>query len=605
MSETDKKLTNQENIKLESKYLSGQIFEELQDKNMISVSNESYELLKFFGTYQGYNRDSATSRKKAGLDKEYEFMVRLKIPAGRLTSQEYLAITDIAEKYANDSLKITTRETFQIHCVLKDNLHASIAQINKSLLTTLSGCGDVVRNVMISPAPINDIKHNKLKEDADKIADFCKPKTSAYEEIFDGSDKSNRDDDKLEPLYGKTYLPRKFKIGLIIPEDNSIEVFTHDLGFVLVFEGDEFKGYNVLIGGGMGMTHNKPETYPRLASEIAFIEPEGLLPAVEAVVKMHRDFGDRTNRKHARIKYVVEENGIDWTKKTFKEYFEKANLSNVQNKGGVKEPYQIKEYQVADNLGWHKHEPNNPNSLYYLGVPVETAGRIADFNGEDFYDEALNKNGQNFKYKSAFIKIAKEFKPTIILTADQNIIFCDIKERDKASIEKILRENNINLREDITNLNRYMLACVALPTCGKALADAERVKIPMQENIQNVMNELGLNDEKITVRIAGCPNGCSRPYVGDIGIVGRAPKMYKVFIGGDFESTRLNKEIFDKVPENDVHIALKPMFELFKDKRESLNEGFGDFCHRYGIKQIAEHAINVLESKKWLKYSGS
>lgn len=576
MNEPIKKLSNQEAIKENSQYLYGNILKELQDRGIIEVSDESYELLKFHGTYQGYNRDTATERKKQKLDKEFEFMVRLRIPAGRLTAKQYLAVDDIASKYANNSIRITTRETFQLHCVAKDNLWDTIHDIYEASLSTLSACGDVVRNVMISPAPFEDAKHKILQEAGYSIAKFCTPKTSAYDELWSGKEiTKNRDED----LYGKTYLPRKFKIALIMPEDNSPDVFTHDLGFVLIFEGEKLLGYNVLVGGGMGMSHNNAKTYPRLATEIAFIEPQDLLNATEAVVKLQRDFGDRTDRKHARLKYLVEEKGFEWTSATFKEYFAKTNP-----KGKVHQPKPIKEYKIKDNLGWHKHSPKGDE--WFLGLPIEN-GRIIDL--------------ESAKIKTGLRTVIKKYQPKIVLTADQKIILCNIKEKDKPAIEKDLKSFGIKLREEVSELNRYMMACVALPTCGKALAEAERVRTPIEISIQQLLNELEIGNEKLSVRIAGCPNGCSRPYVGDIGIIGRMPDHYLLNIGGDFEGTRLNKPVFDKVPEKEIALALKPMFELFIENRTK-NEGFGDFCFRYGVENVANQAILSLTNYKWAKY---
>ncbi|MFN5351249.1 MAG: NADPH-dependent assimilatory sulfite reductase hemoprotein subunit [Alphaproteobacteria bacterium] len=576
MNEPVKKLSNQEAIKENSQYLYGNILKELQDRGIIEVSDESYELLKFHGTYQGYNRDTATERKKQKLDKEFEFMVRLRIPAGRLTAKQYLAVDDIASKYANNSIRITTRETFQLHCVAKDNLWDTIHDIYNISLSTLSACGDVVRNVMISPAPFEDAKHKILQEAGYSIAKFCTPKTSSYDELWSGKEiAQNRGED----LYGTTYLPRKFKIALIMPEDNSPDVFTHDLGFVLIFEGQKLLGYNVLVGGGMGMSHNNAKTYPRLATEIAFIEPQDLLNATEAVVKLQRDFGDRTDRKHARLKYLVEEKGFEWTLNTFKEYFSKTNP-----KGKVHPPKPIKEYKIKDNLGWHKHSPKGDE--WFLGLPIEN-GRIIDLQGA--------------KIKTGLRAVIKKYQPKIVLTADQKIILCNIKEKDKASIQADLKSFGIKLREEVSELNRYMMACVALPTCGKALAEAERVRTPIEISIQQLLNELKIGNEKLSVRIAGCPNGCSRPYVGDIGIIGRMPDHYLLNIGGDFEGTRLNKPVFDKIPEKEIATALKPMFELFIQNRKK-SEGFGDFCFRFGVENVANQVISSLTEYKWAKY---
>ncbi len=573
MTEEVKKRSKVEDVKEESIYLKGKIVEELADANPY-VSDESYDLLKFHGSYQGYNRDTATERKKAGLDKEWEFMLRMKAPGGRITAKQYLALDGICEKYADGTLRITTRETFQFHCIVKENLKKHIAEINELLLTTLGGCGDVVRNVMCSPAPIKDEVHQRLFADANKVSEFTLPKTSSYHEIWlDGENVARKpENENYEPLYGKFYLPRKFKIGLGVPEDNSVDLLTHDLALILIYENGKFLGYNILMGGGLGMNHNNAETYPRLADPIAFVGPDDLLKAVEAVVKLQRDHGDRADRKHSRLKYVVAEKGLEWTRKTLEEYFGSK----------LADPKPMAEFKVVDHMGWHSQK----DGKFYLGVPV-SSGRIGDFEVE--------------KFRSAFREILKKFPVDVVLTADQNIIFCDLEASQKDEIYSILRKNGLALAEDITSVDRNFLACVALPTCGKALAEAERVRIPLVSEVEKVMKARGILSDKIAIRIAGCPNGCSRPYVGDIGIVGRMPGHYALFIGGDFEGTRLNTKILDRVPYENVGEVLDVMFEKYVGERKQ-GEGFGDFSNRIGEKVIATLVETKLSSKyKWAK----
>lgn len=593
-----KKPSSQEGIKLASHYLKGQIVEDLNNSDPF-VSDESYELLKFHGSYQGYDRDTATARKKQGLDKEWEFMLRMKCPGGVLSAEQYLVLDDIAEKYANGTLRITTRQTFQFHCIVKNNLKKHIAAINEILLSTLGGCGDVVRNVMCSAAPIKDKIYTKLLEDTYKVAEFCTPKTSAYHEIwldeenvarpieevagtetaanlegFSGANDVKSLSQSLaaeagnyEPLYGKFYLPRKFKIGLATPEDNTIDVLTHDLAIVLIYSGAEFVGYNICLGGGLGMTHNKPETYPRLATPIAFVGPDELLRAVEAVVKLTRDHGDRSNRKHARLKYVVEENGVEWTKNTLDQYF-----------GRVLEPAKpMGEFKVPDHMGWHDQK----DGKLFLGIVV-SSGRIVDRPDE--------------RVRSGLKAVIAKYKPTIRLTADQNIILADIKPVDQAAITEDLKFYGIKLAEDLTKVYKNFLACVALPTCGKALAEAERVKLPLVAAIENVMQKHGILKEAITIRIAGCPNGCSRPYVGDIGIVGRTPDSYAIFIGGDAAGTRLNTKILDRVAYEKLPDLFDNLFAAYVKERNN-NEAFGDFAHRVGELKLGQEVANDLGLK--------
>lgn len=601
MSE-EKKLSGNETIKNSSQFLRGNIAAELADNSTDQVTDESYELLKFHGTYFGYDRDSATERKKQGLDKKYEFMVRTRIPGGRLTADQYLKMEDVADKYANGALRITTRQVFQFHVVLKKNLKNSIAEINHALLSTQSGCGDVVRNITCSSAPIKNAKYERLRADVDKVAAFVRPKASSYQELWLDKKadeiKERTVDEKgneFEPLYGPTYMPRKFKIGLILPEDNSIDVFTHDLGIVLIFDGKTLKGYNILMGGGLGMKHEAAKkwedkkTYPRLADVVAFVGPDDLIPAVEAVVKLQRDFGDRSDRQHARLKYVVQEKGLAWTRKTFEEYFAKA--------GGkiVKDPAPVAKYEINSHMGWHEQG----DGKLFLGIPV-ASGRIIDYDKkhESGYNPGNNSVFAKARYKSGLKALLSKYKQNIVLTATEEIILCDIDPKDKADIEKILREYGIPLAQDFTKMKLHFMTCVSLPTCAKALAEAERIQFNISDSIQQAMNECGVGNERMTIRVTGCPNGCARPYVGDIGIVGRMPEHYVIFIGGDFEGTRLNKPVFDKVPTNDIAVALKPMFKLYS-KKKNANEGFGDFCHRFGVDNVQAEAKKSLTQYKW------
>ncbi len=577
---TEQKLSGAETIKKNSKNLRGNISAELADSNEF-VSDESYELLKFHGSYQGYDRDSATARKKQGLDKVWEFMLRLKIPGGRFTADQYLALDTLCDTHANGTLRITTRQTFQFHCIVKAHLKPFIADINRILLSTLGGCGDVVRNVITCPAPIHDNIHSVLENACFTLAKELAPKTDAYWDIWlDGEKMDNypfipspveNSTGSIEPLYGDTYMPRKFKIALGQPEDNCMDVLCNDLALLALFDGQELKGYNIALGGGLGMNHNNAKTYPYLAKPVAFIKPQDLVKASEAVVKLQRDHGDRGDRKHARLKYVVAEKGLGWTKSTLDGYFgsELEAAKPTPN------------WAIVDHMGWHEQG----NGKWFLGVPIPS-GRIGD-----------NIHGVN--YRSALREVISTYKMPLVLTVDQNIILSEIEAGEKISIERILRKHGVRLREDLTDLARNFIACVALPTCGKALAEAERVQHPLEEALQKLMDKHDIGKDKIAVRIAGCPNGCPRPYVGDIGIIGRTPEHYSIYVGGDFEGTRLNEKIFDKVPFDHITTALEPLFELYKKDRMR-DENFGDFCHRYGIELAKKNAIESLSAPhKW------
>jgi sulfite reductase (ferredoxin) len=551
-------ISKAEAVKAQSRQLRGHIARDLADP-AVPFDNEGYALLKFHGVYQGYDRDSATGRKQRGLDKLWQLMVRVRIPGGRLTAAQYLALDALTDDYADGSLRITTRQSIQFHGVLKADLKPAIAAINAALLTTLAACGDVVRTVTTVPAPIRDAVHRRLEADARRLSSHLLPQTRAYHEIW-VEGREWRDEtgeaERPDPLYGARYLPRKFKIGLAVPQDNTIDVLTNDLAILALFEGECLAGYNFLLGGGHGMTHNNPKTYPRLATPVAFVAPDDLLAAAEAVVKLHRDHGDRSNRRHARLKYVIAEQGEAWARARLSEYL-----------GKPLEPCRpMPDFAVPDHLGWHEEGEGR----LYLGIPV-ASGRIAD-------DEAAS-------LRSALRAIVGRFGVSPILMPSQDIILSAIRPQDRDAIMEILRAHHVRLAEDILPAERWALACPALPTCGLALTEAERVQSEIVAAIAERLARYGLERERLGIRITGCPNGCARPYSGDIGIVGRMPGYYALFVGGDFEGTRLNRPYADKVPLAGIAAALDPLFALFADRRRD-KEGFGDFCHRLGLAAL-------------------
>ncbi len=563
---TEKKLTSQEGIKKDSNYLRGQIKQELEDRSNLEVSDATYELLKFHGSYFGYNRDTQTERKKAGLDKEWEFMLRMKCPGGKLTADQYLALDRICEQFANGTLRITTRQTFQFHNILKPSMRPMVRAMIEKELSTLGGCGDVNRNVLACPAPIKDEQHKVMQETADKLAEHFAPKSGAYLEVWMDEEKLDFGPaNEVEPIYKDIYMPRKFKIAINEPHDNCVDTMINDLALLPMFEQGKLLGWNIAAGGGLGMNHNQADTYPRVASLIGSCAPDDIVAAAQSIVELQRDHGDRTNRKHARLKYVVEEKGVDWTRTTAEQYYGKKFGDIIP----------IKKWGIDDHLGWHAQG----DGKWFLGVFV-SSGRVKD------------------NYREGFRELVKKYGFDIRLTADQNIIFCDIEEGQKAEIEALLKQYEIRLQSEITEIDRWAIACVALPTCGKALTDAERIRDPLIREIEKVMEKHDILDEKMTFRIAGCPNGCPRPYIGDFSIVGRMPGHYKLYVGGDFEGTRLGAEIFDKVPLEDVPAALEPMFAQFKANKKG-DEGFGDFISRFGLDKVKENAKIALTGKKW------
>ena len=553
-------ISKAEAVKQQSRQLRGHIARDLAD-TAAPFDKEGYSLLKFHGVYQGYDRDSATELKQRGESKAWQFMVRVRIPGGRLDAQQYLALDALADRHANGSLRITTRQSIQFHGVVKAGLKSTIAEINAALLTTLAACGDVVRTVTTVPAPIRDPVHDRLEAETRRLSNYLLPQTRAYHEIWvDGAPWQENEvaSEEPDPLYGERYLPRKFKIGLAIPEDNTIDVLTNDLAIVALFESDRLTGYNFLLGGGHGMTHNNPKTYPRLATPVAFIEPEDLLEAAAAVVRLHRDHGDRSNRRHARLKYVIAENGEDWARERLSEYL-----------GKKLEPCRgMAPFAVPDHLGWHEQG----DGKLYLGIPV-SSGRIA--------------NDERSRIRTALREIVRRFHCDPILMPSQDIILSEISLEDWEEIEALLREYEVRLTADILPTERWALACPALPSCGLALTEAERVRDDIVAAVEARLRFYGLEHERLSIRITGCPNGCARPYTGDIGIVGRMPGFYSLYVGGDFEGTRLNVPLADKVPLNGIAEILDPLFAFFAAARAD-GEGFGDFCHRIGMPALQQ-----------------
>ncbi|MGO4721749.1 MULTISPECIES: NADPH-dependent assimilatory sulfite reductase hemoprotein subunit [unclassified Inquilinus] len=550
------KLSAVEGVKEQSRFLRGDIAADLTAPGT-SVTEASYNLLKFHGSYEQYDRDTATALKKQGLEKEYQFMIRARIPGGRITADQYLALDAIADRYANGTVRITTRQGIQFHGVLKGNLKPTIADINHSLLTTMSACGDVVRNVMTTPAPIRDAVHGRLEADARFLSQRLLPKSRAYYEIFLDEENLTPDVPVAEPLYGTTYLPRKFKIGLAAPEDNTVDILTHDLGVLAVFEGDQLQGYNLNLGGGHGLTHTKPGTYARMGSPIASVGPGELLQGAEAVIRLYRDHGNRADRKRARLKYVLDDMGLDWTRAELERQFRRV----------LADPLPHAPFQVPDHLGWHEQG----DGRFWLGLPI-ASGRIQD--------------GPQIRLRTALRTLFENWAKPAVLTPQQDILIADIAANERDEIEAHLRSHGVVFAEELTAVRRWALACPALPTCGLALSEAERIREPLIDSVEVALRKHGLIDERISIRITGCPNGCARPYAGDIGLVGRTPGTFALFVGGDFEGTRLNAKLTEKVPEASIADTLDPLFGAFAKERLP-GEGFGDYCHRQGLERLA------------------
>ncbi|GAA0608243.1 NADPH-dependent assimilatory sulfite reductase hemoprotein subunit [Craurococcus roseus] len=520
------------------------------------ISETAHTLVKFHGFYEQYDRDTATVRKQRGEDKEWQFMIRVRPTGGTMTAEQYLVLDALADRYSNGTLRITTRASMQFHGVLRENVKATVAEVNHALLTTMAACGDVVRQVMASPAPVRDAAHARVLADARMLAAALMPKTRAYHEIFLDEERVAGSGEEEEPLYGATYLPRKFKIAIAHLDerggDNSVDVLSNDLGFIAVFEKGALQGYQVCIGGGQGMTHNRADTYPRLATPIAFVGPDDLLRAAEAVVRYQRDHGDRSDRRRARLKYVVDDRGVDTVREELAVYWG----------GPLPAPRDLPRLRMPELLGW---QPQG-DGRWWLGVPVPS-GRI-----QDTPDTAL---------RSALREIVQRFGADPVFTPQQDVLLTNLPEEARPQVDAVLRAHGVTMAEDLTPLARWALACPALPTCGLALTEAERVRAPLVAQIEAAMARHGLGGERVSLRITGCPNGCARPYSGDIGLVGRVPGKYAIFLGGDFEGTRLSYKFLERVPEDDIGATLEPLFAAFAAQRRP-GEGFGDFAHRLG-----------------------
>ncbi|CAK0769407.1 Sulfite reductase (ferredoxin) [uncultured Gammaproteobacteria bacterium] len=553
-----------ERIKEASHFLRGTIVAGLTDADQVQFGEDDANLLKLHGVYQQYDRDTATERKQKGIDRDFQFMTRLRIAGGRLTAAQYLSCDGFADRFGNGTLRITTRQTFQYHGVLKGALKGLLGAINAATLTTFATCGDVVRNVMAPPTPVRSPVYDTLNQIARTLSARFLPQTGAYAEIWVDGVPVPDDGHNEEPLYDATYLPRKFKIGLATPDDNSTDVLTNDLAVIALFDGNRFLGANLAVGGGLGLTHNKAKTYARLASPLLFVEPEALGDAIEAVIKVQRDHGDRRDRKHARLKYLVAEKGLAWIK------------SETERHAGrsYDAPRPMARFRVPDLLGWQAQG----DGRWFLGVPVPS-GRIA--------------NQGERRLRTALRLLVNQFQPGVVLTPTQDILFTDLAEADRAPLEALLREHGVALAQDLAPVQRWGMACPALPTCGLALTEAERVREPILDGILERLTAHGLEHEAISVRITGCPNGCARPYAGDIGLIGRMAGTYALYLGGNFEGTRLSTCLLDKVAEHDIPRVLEPLLRDFAEHRQGI-ESFGDYCSRLGNRHLAELVADSL-----------
>ncbi|BDS05044.1 sulfite reductase [NADPH] hemoprotein beta-component [Oceaniferula spumae] len=551
MSE-DKKLSANEPLKLNSDYLRGTLAEEIADTSNGAISADSQQLSKFHGMYLQDDRDVRAGRRKKKLDKAYSFLIRVRLPGGVATPEQWLALDSISDQYANGTLKITTRQTWQLHGVIKNNLKASIQAMNKVAVDTIAACGDVNRNVICNANPHLSDVHAEAVELANNISNHLKPRTRAFHEIFLDEEKIISSEEFEEPLYGPTYLPRKFKINVAIPPHNDTDIYAQCLSFIAIVEDKKIVGYNVTVGGGMGMTHGVEETFPRTADVIGFCTPEKAVDVAEKVMLVQRDFGERGDRKWARLKYTVERMTADGFLSKLNEYL-----------GYDLEPARDFKFESnGDQFGWVKDDKGNHHLTLF--VP---GGRVLDT--------------PSCPMKTGIAEIAKVLKGEFRMTANQNLIISNITDAQKPEIEALLEKYKILKTHERTALMLNSISCVALPTCGLALAEAERYLPTVITDLEEVVEESGLRHDAITIRMTGCPNGCGRPYLAEIGFVGKGPNKYNVYLGGGFHGQRLNKLYRESVSGEDIKALLSPIIADYAKQRND-GERFGDFVIRAG-----------------------
>ncbi len=553
-------MSDDERIKADSRDLRGTIAASLDAGGSHFVQSDA-QLVKFHGIYQGENRDVRQERKTAGLEPAYQFMVRTRVPGGILCAQQYLAQDALAGRFGNETLRITTRQGLQLHGVLKGDLHEALAGISATLLSTLGACGDVNRNVMCCPAPPRAAAQRAAASLAQELAAHFTPKTRAYHEIWiDGEkvDAPHLDAEVPDPIYGATFLPRKFKMGVALAGDNCIDAYTQDVAFVGITERDDLVGYTVLVGGGLGATHGKTTTYPRTATPLCFVDSSDAVVLTEAILGTQRDFGDRTDRKHARFKYLVEERGIDWVRSEVERRFGRA----------LKSPQAIAFESVADHLGWLAQA----DGRLTLGVHVEN-GRV--------------KDSAAVRLRTALRQVVAEYRPELRLTPQQNILLVGIEPAKRLEIDALFRTYGVETDPARLGVHRYAMACPALPTCGLALTDAERVLPGIVDEIERELRDLQIGDERLSVRMTGCPNGCARPYMGDIGFVGRSKALYDIYLGGDWANTHLNWVYKTGVRTERLVAELRPLLRAWRYERRG-SESFGDYCSRVGRENLGK-----------------
>ncbi|KMM39103.1 sulfite reductase [Alkalihalobacillus macyae] len=550
-----------ENIKEKSDYLRGSLVESFADPITSSIPDAETKLLKFHGSYMQDDRDLRQERKQQKLEPAYQFMVRVRLPGGVATPEQWLVMDDLANRYGNGTLKLTTRQTFQMHGVLKWNMKKSIQAMDRALMDSLAACGDVNRNVMCNANPYQSNIHAEVHEWARKLSDDLLPRTRAYHEIWLDEEKVLDRSEIIEPMYGPQYLPRKFKIGVAVPPSNDVDIFSQDLGFIAILEDGKLQGFNVAVGGGMGMTHGDPNTYPQLSRIIGFCSPEKIVEVAEKIITIQRDYGDRSERKYARFKYTIDRRGLEWVR------------TELNNRLGwnLEEERSYHFDHNGDRYGWLKGD-----GKWHLTLFIQN-GRIVD--------------SRDSEIMTGLREIAKVHTGDFRLTPNQNLIIASVSEEKKSEIEALVEKYGLTDGRQNSALRRNSMACVAFPTCGLAMAEAERYLPSLIDKIEVIVDEAGLRDEEIVIRMSGCPNSCSRPTLGEIAFIGKAPGKYNMYLGAGFVGDRLSKLYKENIGEEEILQSLKPiLFKFAKEKEE--NEHFGDYVIRAGYVERVHSGLD-------------
>lgn len=550
-------LHQNEGIKAASRLLRGTIDESLADPITGGLLGTDHEITKFHGIYQQDDRDQRDERRRRKLEPAHQFMVRVRLPGGICQPDQWLTLDDVATSHANGTLRLTTRQTFQFHGVLKRELRATVQGVHQALLDSIGACGDVNRGVMATPLPELDRIHAQLQPIVRSVSEHLLPRSTAYHEIWLDGESVAGGRDEEEPIYGRTYLPRKFKIGFAVPPVNDVDVFTQDLGFIAIAEDGVLEGFNVTVGGGMGRTDNEPRTYPRLGDVIGFVPADRVVELAEAVVTIQRDFGDRVDRKVARMKYTIDRHGLDW--------FVGELNSRLGWTLDPARPYRFETSQ--DRFGWSQNSDGSWNYTLF----VEN-GRIRDH--------------EDHRTMTGLREIARLQLGDLRVTPNQNLILARLPEDGRAAVEELLERHGIKAVTDRSQVRRHSMACVAFPTCPLAMAESERYFPHLMTKVEALMHDTGVGDLPIVMRMSGCNNGCSRPYVAEVGFSGRGPGHYDMYLGGGFHGERLNAPYLENVGEGTILEHLRPLFEAYARERDE-GEAFGDFLIRAGhIREV-------------------